>query len=136
MSTVAIALESSNDEIGGMEGVKSRRWAGPQEGCGDERPFGFVACVCKTRPIQSIQSKRASLNHHHFGAPSVMSTIDVLTKEVAEDCFNDNDLYLNQFTAIDDDAAECLSEQVCDLQLDGLTFLSDAAAESLSKHLE
>jgi hypothetical protein len=60
----------------------------------------------------------------------------VLTKEIAEQFLADEDsVDLSEFTAIEDDAAERLSElEVFRLHLDGLTSLSDAAAESLSKH--
>ena len=51
-----------------------------------------------------------------------------LTKEIAEQF-----VYLSEFTELDDDAAESFSKHVGDLDLDGLTSLSDAAAESLSR---
>ena len=62
---------------------------------------------------------------------------EVLTKEIAEQFIADEysvDLY--EFTKLDDDAAEILSTSDLDtLPLDGLTELSDAGAESLSKYV-
>ena len=59
----------------------------------------------------------------------------VLTREIAERFLEDEDsVDLEEFTAIEDVAAESLSKHEGDLDLDGLTSLSDAAAESLSKH--
>jgi len=70
-----------------------------------------------------------------------MSDEKVLTKEIAEQFSADEDsVDLNEFTAIEDAAAESLSKHEGEwtteawLLLDGLTELSDAAAESLSKH--
>ena len=69
-----------------------------------------------------------------------MSDEKVLTKEIAEqflaDFLADEDsVDLSEFTAIEDDAAEILTkaEELGALYLDGLTSVSDAAAESLSK---
>jgi hypothetical protein len=65
---------------------------------------------------------------------NVVSDEKVLTKELAEQFLADEDsVEISKFTAIEDDAAESLSK--CDylyLYLDGLTELSDAAAEILS----
>ena len=64
----------------------------------------------------------------------------ILTKKIAEQLNSDEDsFYLTEFTKIDDDAAEVLSRFgfntiMQTIWLDGLTELSDAAAESLSKH--
>lgn len=64
-----------------------------------------------------------------------MSDEKVLTKEIAEQFLADEDsVNLNEFTAIEDAAAESLSKHEGELDLDGLTSLSDAAVESLSKH--
>jgi len=58
-----------------------------------------------------------------------------LTKEIAEQFLADNEpVDLSEFTELDDDAAESLSNYEGDLDLDGLTSVSDAAAESLSKY--
>ena len=67
-----------------------------------------------------------------------MSDENVLTEEFAEqfveDEYSDGD-YLDEFTAIEDAAAESLSKYEGSLNLAGLESLSDAAAESLSKHV-
>jgi SAM-dependent methyltransferase len=64
-----------------------------------------------------------------------MSEENVLTKEIAEQFVADEDsVDLEEFTAIEDAAAESLSKHEGTLYLEGLTSLSDAAAESLSKH--
>ena len=58
----------------------------------------------------------------------------VLTKEIAEEALEAYvEPSLDEFTAIDDTAAEILSKFDDHLELNGLTSLSDAAAESLSK---
>ena len=58
-----------------------------------------------------------------------------LTKEIAEQFLADDEsVDLNEFTELDDDAAESLSKHEGSLSLDGLTSLSDAVAESLVKH--
>ena len=58
-----------------------------------------------------------------------------LTKEIAEQCLADRwSVKLTEFTKLDDDAAESLSNIKGQLGLEGLTSLSDAAAESLNKH--
>ena len=59
-----------------------------------------------------------------------------LTKEIAEQFLADDEsVDLNEFTELDDAAAQRLSKYkgYC-LGLPGLTSLSDAAAESLGKH--
>jgi len=69
----------------------------------------------------------------------------ILTKEIAEQFLKDEDsVDLEEFTSIEDDAAETLGEGSASLtanglfqerprlSLDGLTSLSDAAAESLA----
>jgi len=59
----------------------------------------------------------------------------ILTKEIAEQFRKKKiEVQLDEFTAIEDAAAESLSKHEDYLNLDGLTSLSDAAAESLSKH--
>ena len=65
-----------------------------------------------------------------------MSDEKVLTEEIAEQFMVDEDsMYFNEFTTIEDAAAQSLSKHTGDmLYLNGLTSLSDAAAESLSKH--
>ena len=64
-----------------------------------------------------------------------MSDEKVLTKEIAGQFLADEDAVdLEEFTAIEADAAESLSKYPVDLDLSGLTELSDAAAESLSRH--
>jgi hypothetical protein len=64
-----------------------------------------------------------------------MSEEKVLTKEIAEQFFKQPypDV-TNEFSRIDDDAAELLSKCPGDLFLEGLEKISDASAESLSKH--
>ena len=57
-----------------------------------------------------------------------------LTEEIAEKFVVDPDINTNEFTSIEDEAAEVLSKYVGSLFLNGLTELSDAAAESLSRH--
>jgi hypothetical protein len=64
-----------------------------------------------------------------------MSDEKVLTKEIAEQFLADDSVDLDEFTAIEDEAAESLSKhEGASLNLSGLTSLSDAAAKSLSKH--
>jgi hypothetical protein len=68
-----------------------------------------------------------------------MSEDTVLTKEIAELFIADEEsVDLSEFTAIEDEAAEVLSKResghYVGIGLDGLKSLSDAAAESLSKH--
>ena len=65
-----------------------------------------------------------------------MSEEKVLTKEIAEQFFKQPypDV-TNEFSRIDDDAAELLSRCPGDLFLEGLEKISDASAESLSKHV-
>ena len=59
----------------------------------------------------------------------------MLTKEIAEEFLADDEsVDLEEFTELDDDAAESLSKYEWGLYLRGLTSLSDAAAQSLSKH--
>ena len=67
----------------------------------------------------------------------------LLTAEIAEQLLEDlgnSDgmmgvmVGIEEFTAIEDEAIEVFSEKRCALDLNGLTSLSDAAAESLSKH--
>ena len=59
----------------------------------------------------------------------------ILTKEIAEQFLGDPDgVELDEFTSIEDEAAESLSKLQGWLSLNSLTELSDAAAESLSKH--
>ena len=65
----------------------------------------------------------------------------ILTKEIAEQFLEDEEVDLSEFTSIEDAAAESLSKHIAEYQghsldLDGLTSLSDAAAESLSKSKE
>jgi len=52
----------------------------------------------------------------------------VLTKEIAEQFLTDDEdsVDLNEFTSIEDDAVEALRKDECDLNLEGLTSLSDA----------
>jgi len=74
-----------------------------------------------------------------------MTEENILTKEIAEQFLEDEDsVDLEEFTSIEDDAAETLGEGSASLtanglfqerprlSLDGLTSLSDAAAESLA----
>lgn len=65
-----------------------------------------------------------------------MSEEKVLTEEIAEQFFKQPypDV-TNEFSKIDDDAAELLSKCPGDLFLEGLEKISDASAESLSKHV-
>ena len=64
-----------------------------------------------------------------------MSDEKVLTKEIAEQFLADEySVDLNEFTSIEDAAAESLGKYEGDLYLDGLTEISDTAAEVLSKH--
>ena len=64
-----------------------------------------------------------------------MSDEKVLTKEIAEQFLADPySVDVEEFTTIEDDAAEVLSECDWPLNLYGLIDLSDAAAEFLSKH--
>jgi hypothetical protein len=68
-----------------------------------------------------------------------MSEKKILTKEIAEQFIADElSVYLSQYTSIEDVAAEVLSEKSgsvlgSSLNLEGITSLSDEAAESLSK---
>jgi hypothetical protein len=58
-----------------------------------------------------------------------------LTCDIAEQFLGHQDeVCLNEFTSLDDDAAERLGDFHGQLDLDGLASLSDRAAESLSKH--
>lgn len=61
-----------------------------------------------------------------------------LTSEIASEFLSEVGEFtlsdLDEFTAIDDSAAELLRQYKWGLTLNGLTSLSDAAAESLSKH--
>ena len=58
-----------------------------------------------------------------------------LTKGIAGQCRADRwSVKLTEFTELDDDATESLSNIKGQLGLEGLTSLSDAAAESLNKH--
>ncbi len=68
-----------------------------------------------------------------------MSDEKVLTKEVAEEYLNEDDPRFQEFTAIEDEAAEVLgsrykNECQSTLYLNGLTSLSDAAAKSLAEY--
>jgi len=64
-----------------------------------------------------------------------MSDEKVLTKEIAEKFLADEySVQLEEFTAIEDDAAKCLCTSDSRLDLGGLSTLSDAAAESLRQH--
>lgn len=63
-----------------------------------------------------------------------MSNEQVLTKEIAEFLAGRGDPQLDEFTSIDDSAAECLSKHTGWISLRGLTGISNAAAESLSRH--
>ena len=64
-----------------------------------------------------------------------MSDEKVLTKEIAEQFLAyDDSVDLDDFTTIEDTAAESLSKHERSLELNSLTELSNAAAESLSKH--
>ena len=70
----------------------------------------------------------------HLQAQEIMSN-KLLTKEIAEKflaCPDEIDLY--DFTAIEDEAAESLSNHQGELALTCIAELSDAAAESLSRH--
>jgi hypothetical protein len=63
-----------------------------------------------------------------------MSKEHILTLEIAEQFLEDPDsISLDEYTSIQDAAAESLSKHQGELYLSGLTQLSDAAAESLSK---
>ncbi len=57
-----------------------------------------------------------------------MSDEKVLTKEIAEQILVYISVESNEFTAIEDDAAETLSKHEGYLSLDGLTSLSDGAS--------
>ena len=64
-----------------------------------------------------------------------MSDDVILTNVIAEQFLEDEDsVDLEEFTAMEDGAAERLSKHEGELKLNGLTSLSDAAAESLGKH--
>ena len=56
-----------------------------------------------------------------------------ITKQVAEDFLEDPYIDLNEYEAIDDDAAAVLASKKRDLRLAGLTSLSVTAATSLAK---
>lgn len=61
----------------------------------------------------------------------------VITKEVALEHVNSSFIYLNEYGRIDDDAAAVFGGRECDgasLHFDGLSEISDLAAEHLSKH--
>ncbi len=61
-----------------------------------------------------------------------MSDDNVLTKEIAEQFLADkHSVDLEEFTAIEDEAAEILSKHDDRLNLTGLTSLSDEAARAL-----
>jgi len=61
-----------------------------------------------------------------------MSDENVLTAKIAEQFLADEDsVDLSKFTAIEVGGAESLSKYEGELDLNGLTILSDAAAESL-----
>ncbi|EMI19541.1 hypothetical protein RMSM_03530 [Rhodopirellula maiorica SM1] len=59
----------------------------------------------------------------------------MITKELAEGCLREGNSYqLHEYVAIEDDAAELLSQLADWLRLDGLKCLSNTAADSLGKH--
>ena len=59
----------------------------------------------------------------------------LLTVEIAEQFLADNDsVRLQQFTSIEDAAAEALAKHKGALMLEGLTSISDAAAAALGNH--
>ena len=59
----------------------------------------------------------------------------ILTNKIAEQFLTDpEEVELDEFTSIEDEAAKLLSKFKGDLELFEITKLSDAAAESLSKH--
>ena len=65
-----------------------------------------------------------------------MSDENVLTKEIAEKFLADEDsVDLSEFTAIEDDAAESLSKYNGDLDLSGLTELSDVGSVRQVAHI-
>jgi len=80
------------------------------------------------------------LEHEYFDAESSQyETEEVVTLLMDHDLANrfiddPENVFLSEVTAITDEAAGILSKYPGDLELDGLTELSDAAAESLSKH--
>ena len=64
-----------------------------------------------------------------------MSDEKVLTKEIAEKFMEDDDsVDLSEFTAIEDQAAEVLSNYEEDLDLSQLLSISDVSTESLRSH--
>ena len=63
-----------------------------------------------------------------------MVSDSILTKEIAEQFVADKySVHLDQYNVIEDAAAESLSKHQGDLNLDGLTGLSVAAAESVAE---
>jgi len=65
-----------------------------------------------------------------------MSNERVLTKDIAEQFLEGYvSVDLDEFTMIEAAAAECLSTHEEDLDLNGLTTLSDAAAESFNMNI-
>ena len=63
-----------------------------------------------------------------------VASFKILTEEIAEKFLSSPDYNLNSYGKIDDKAAEMLSGSSGNLVLNGLSVLSDEAAEHLSKH--
>jgi hypothetical protein len=67
-----------------------------------------------------------------------VSTEKILTKKIAErllaDCGSADSLYLDEFTNIEDDAAEVLTQHKGDLFLNGLRDMSVGVAKALAQH--
>ena len=85
---------------------------------------------------ESLSKRKAPLRIIPDNLPESAADIleKVLTKEIAEQFLAANGAFdLCEFTSIEDDAVETLSKYEVELQLRGLTSLSDAAAKSLSK---
>ena len=59
----------------------------------------------------------------------------VITKAIAEEFLQDcENVDLDKFTSIENQAAEILAKHEGDLHLGGLTFLTNQATEALAKH--
>ena len=59
---------------------------------------------------------------------------EILTLEIAEQFLKDGRVRLEDYTSMDDAAAQALAQHKGDLSLEGLTSLSEAAAQALGKH--
>jgi len=63
-----------------------------------------------------------------------MSKAKILTKEIAQEFISNPTLDLSQFDTIEDDAASIIARYKKQLDLDGLSSLSQVAAQSLAPH--